>query len=80
MSAANLFPLWLVAAAAAALARPALLTGLSKDAVTAGLAACMLAMGTTLTLEDFVAVGQRPGLVALGACLQVARPRRQPAP
>lgn len=30
----------------------------------------MLAMGTTLTVEDFVAVGKRPGLVALGAALQ----------
>ena len=30
----------------------------------------MLAMGTTLTVADFVAVGKRPGLVALGAALQ----------
>jgi len=37
----------------------------------------MLAMGTTLTLEDFIAVGRRPGLVALGACLQVSRPRHE---
>ena len=69
-AAANFFPLWLVLAAAVALRRPALLAGLTKDTVTAGLAACMLAMGTTLTVEDFVAVSQRPGLVALGAALQ----------
>ena len=48
---ANLFPLWLIIAAAFSLWRPGLFLWFQKDYVTAGLALTMLSMGTSLTLE-----------------------------
>jgi predicted Na+-dependent transporter len=50
-AAANLFPLWLIVAALAAIAWPQLFLWFQKDYVTAGLALTMLTMGTSLTLE-----------------------------
>jgi hypothetical protein len=50
-AAANLFPLWLIIAAFAAILRPQLFLWFQKDYVTAGLAITMLSMGTSLTLE-----------------------------
>lgn len=50
-AAANLFPLWLIIAALAAIIRPQLFLWFQKDYVTAGLAITMLSMGTSLTLE-----------------------------
>ncbi|BDA50328.1 probable sodium/metabolite cotransporter BASS1, chloroplas [Coccomyxa sp. Obi] len=68
--AANLFPLWLVLGATAALVHPPSLTWFKREYTTQGLALTMMAMGTTLTLDDFAQVVQRPWLVALGATLQ----------
>ena len=49
--AANLFPLWLVIGATAAVVRPSTLTWFKREYITKGLALIMLVMGTTLTLK-----------------------------
>ena len=47
----NLFPVWVLGAAALALARPAAFAWFSSAWVTPALAITMLGMGLTLTLE-----------------------------
>lgn len=64
--ATNAFPLWVLAACAAALVEPALFTWFRGDAIVAGLALVMLGMGVTLSLDDFRRVATRPGAVAAG--------------
>ena len=49
--AANLFPLWLMLGAAAAMLHPPSLTWFKREYTTQGLALTMMAMGTTLTLD-----------------------------
>ena len=51
--AANLFPLWLVIGATAAVVRPSSLTWFKREYITKGLALIMMVMGTTLTLEVY---------------------------
>lgn len=64
------FPVWVAVACTAAVMHPPLFLWFKKDFVTAGLALTMLAMGTTLSLEDFQNVFAAPGRVMLGALLQ----------
>lgn len=52
----NLFPLWTVLFAGAALVKPSLFMWLTTEYFTAGLALLMLSMGITLTPKDFVDV------------------------
>lgn len=61
------FPLWALIASAAALWLP--LAGLAP-AITPLLMLIMLGMGLNLSLSDFRAVAQKPGLIALGLALQ----------
>lgn len=67
---AQLFPLWVIAFGAAALAVPELFVWFSGDLITYSLALIMLMMGLTLTPEDFARVTEMPRLVLLGAALQ----------
>lgn len=67
---ANLFPLWVLAAGALALVRPAWFTWFGGAWITGGLAVIMLGMGVTLTFDDFRRVARRPGWVALGFAAQ----------
>jgi BASS family bile acid:Na+ symporter len=67
---ANLFPLWVLAAGAAALVRPAWFTWFQGAWITWGLAVIMLGMGVTLSFDDFRRVAQRPVLVAAGFAAQ----------
>ncbi|KAG2449723.1 hypothetical protein HYH02_005250 [Chlamydomonas schloesseri] len=67
----SLFPLWVVLAAALALARPEAFTWLPTPFITWGLALTMLGMGLTMRLADFADVFRRmPGLLLLGMGLQ----------
>ncbi|KAK9794045.1 hypothetical protein WJX73_003868 [Symbiochloris irregularis] len=67
---ANLFPLWLTLVGALSVVHPPALLWFRSQLVTAGLALTMGTMGTTLSLQDFKAIAQRPQLVGLGAMLQ----------
>eukprot|EP00884_Botryococcus_braunii_P012880 jgi/Botrbrau1/21593/Bobra.43_1s0003.1 len=69
-NAASYFPLWLVLVSGAGLLYPPLLSWFHQDYVPPCLTLTMLAMGTSLTLEDFAAIARRPSLVFLGAVLQ----------
>jgi BASS family bile acid:Na+ symporter len=62
----NLFPIWVLAAGALALAQPSWFTWFSGEFITWGLALIMLGMGITLTLEDFKRVLQMPRAVVIG--------------
>lgn len=64
------FPVWVLAAAVAALVEPRLLTWFSGPLLTWGLAVVMLGMGLTLDVADFVRVAQAPRVVAIGFTLQ----------
>ncbi|KAL3155679.1 hypothetical protein ABBQ32_012705 [Trebouxia sp. C0010 RCD-2024] len=64
------FPVWVAIACVAAVVHPPSFLWFKKDFVTAGLALTMLAMGTTLSLEDFQNVVKAPGRVMLGTVLQ----------
>lgn len=66
----RLFPLWAVLFSGAALVWPAAFTWFSGNAIQGGLAAIMLGMGLTLTIEDFRPVVARPRPLALGVLLQ----------
>lgn len=49
--AANLFPVWLVMGATAAVVHPPSLIWFKREYTTQGLALTMMAMGTTLTID-----------------------------
>jgi len=62
----NLYPVWLVSLATVAFFFPQTMLWFGKEWIFWSLAASMLGMGLTLSLEDFKAVGKMPGAVALG--------------
>lgn len=64
------FPLWVLAAAALALVRPALLTWFSGPLIPVGLAVIMLSMGMTLGFDDFRRIARERRLVLPGVALQ----------
>jgi BASS family bile acid:Na+ symporter len=70
LAAANWFPAWVLGAALLALWQPLLFTWFTGPWIVCGLAVVMLAMGITLSLEDFVAVLRLPRVVALGFIAQ----------
>jgi BASS family bile acid:Na+ symporter len=69
-AATNLFPLWVVAAGAAALVEPAWFTWFSGPWIVWGLAVIMLGMGITLSIDDFRRVVVMPRAVAAGVTAQ----------
>ncbi|MBP9733380.1 MAG: bile acid:sodium symporter family protein [Candidatus Omnitrophica bacterium] len=66
----NLFPVWVLAGAVLALAKPELFTWFSGPMIPWGLAVIMLGMGLTLSPKDFEGVIRDPKRVALGVMLQ----------
>ena len=64
--ATNLFPVWTLLCAGAAMWRPSVFLWLPTSCFTLGLAVLMLSMGITLSLRDFQRVLERPGAVAIG--------------
>lgn len=66
----NLFPVWVVAACAAALFEPRWFTWFAGPWIIWGLAVVMLGMGVTLTVEDFRRVLTIPRAVAVGFAAQ----------
>jgi BASS family bile acid:Na+ symporter len=62
----NLFPVWTLAVAVLGIMKPNVLGGIPTQYFTGLLAALMLSMGITLSLDDFKRVMQRPGVVGLG--------------
>jgi bile acid:Na+ symporter, BASS family len=62
----NLFPVWTLGVALAALKRPALFTWLTTPYFTLSLGVLMLSMGITLSVEDFKRVLRRFNSVAVG--------------
>lgn len=66
----NLYPVWLVTLAVIAFFKPPVMLWFNSDWVFWSLAASMLGMGLTLSLEDFKAIGRMPGSVALGFIAQ----------
>lgn len=61
----NLFPVWTVISAVAALTKPELFTWLTTEYFTAGLALLMVSMGITLTPKDFQDVMKNPASVGI---------------
>ncbi len=66
----NLYPVWLVSLAVIAFFRPQTMLWFDKPWIFWSLAASMLGMGLTLSLDDFRAIGRMPGSVALGFVAQ----------
>jgi BASS family bile acid:Na+ symporter len=66
----NLYPVWLVTLAVIAFFKPPVMLWFNSDWVFWSLAASMLGMGLTLSVDDFKAVGRMPGSVALGLIAQ----------
>lgn len=66
----NLYPVWLVTLAVIAFFKPPVMLWFNSDWVFWSLAASMLGMGLTLSLDDFKAIGRMPGCVALGFIAQ----------
>jgi bile acid:Na+ symporter, BASS family len=62
----NLYPVWLVSLATIAFFFPQTMLWFGKEWIFWSLAASMLGMGLTLSVDDFKAVGKMPGAVALG--------------
>lgn len=62
----NLFPVWVLAAGATALARPHWFDRFSGPWIPWGLGIIMLGMGLTLRFEDFRTILRMPGAVAVG--------------
>lgn len=62
----NMFPIWTLGVAVAALKKPALFTWLTTPYFTASLGILMLSMGITLSVEDFKRVLRRFNAVAIG--------------
>ena len=69
---ANLFPLWIALGVTLALIHPPLFAWFSGPMVVVSLGFTMLAMGLTLTVEDFVGLARQPEKVLLGTTLQVS--------
>lgn len=66
----NLYPVWLVSLATVAFFWPQTMLWFGKNWIFWSLAASMLGMGLTLSLDDFKAIGRMPGSVALGFVAQ----------
>lgn len=62
----NLYPVWLVSLAVVAFFFPQTMLWFGKEWIFWSLAASMLGMGLTLSLDDFKSIGRMPGAVALG--------------
>jgi BASS family bile acid:Na+ symporter len=62
----NLYPVWLVSLATVAFFFPQTMLWFGKEWIFWSLAASMLGMGLTLSLDDFKSIGRMPGAVALG--------------
>lgn len=62
----NLYPVWLVALSVVAFFKPETMLWFDKPWIFWSLAASMLGMGLTLSLEDFKTVGRMPGALAVG--------------
>ncbi len=62
----NLYPVWLVALAVIGFFWPQTMLWFDKPWIFWSLAASMLGMGLTLSLDDFKAIGKMPGSVAVG--------------
>ena len=69
-TATNLFPVWTVAGAVAALFWPEIFTWFKGDLIVLGLAVIMLGMGITLNFDDFKTVAKSPRPVLMGVGLQ----------
>lgn len=66
----NLYPIWLLSLSTVAFLHPPAMLWFGKQWIFWSLAASMLGMGLTLSLEDFRAVARMPGAVTLGFCAQ----------
>lgn len=66
----NLYPVWLVSLAVLAFFKPQTMLWFDKPWIFWSLAASMLGMGLTLSLDDFKTIGRMPGSVALGFAAQ----------
>ena len=66
----NLYPVWLVALAMLAFFQPRTMLWFDKPWIFWSLAASMLGMGLTLSIDDFKAIGRMPGSVVLGFVAQ----------
>ncbi len=66
----NLYPVWLVSLAALAFFMPQTMIWFDKPWIFWSLAASMLGMGLTLSVDDFKAIVRMPGCVALGFAAQ----------
>jgi BASS family bile acid:Na+ symporter len=66
----NLYPVWLVSLAVIAFFWPQTMLWFDKPWIFWSLAASMLGMGLTLSLDDFKSIGRMPGCVALGFASQ----------
>ncbi len=66
----NLYPVWLVTLAVIAFFKPETMLWFDKPWIFWSLAASMLGMGLTLSLDDFKAICRMPGCVALGFSAQ----------
>lgn len=66
----NLYPVWLVTLAVIAFFQPQTMLWFDKPWIFWSLAASMLGMGLTLSLDDFKAIGKMPGSVAVGFIAQ----------
>lgn len=66
----NLYPVWLVTLAVIAFFKPQTMLWFDKPWIFWSLAASMLGMGLTLSVNDFKAIARMPGCVALGFCAQ----------
>lgn len=62
----NLYLVWLVGLSVVAFLRPETMLWFGKEWIFWSLAASMLGMGLTLSLDDFKAIAKVPGAVALG--------------
>jgi BASS family bile acid:Na+ symporter len=66
----NLYPVWLVTLAVIAFFKPQTMLWFDKPWIFWSLAASMLGMGLTLSIDDFKAIWKMPGSVALGFVAQ----------
>jgi len=66
----NLYPVWLVSLATLAFFCPQTMLWFDKPWIFWSLAASMLGMGLTLSIDDFKAIARMPGSVALGFVAQ----------
>ncbi|MDB6003037.1 MAG: Bile acid transporter family protein [Prosthecobacter sp.] len=66
----NLYPVWLVSLATLAFFKPETMLWFDKPWIFWSLAASMLGMGLTLSVDDFRAIVRMPGCVALGFLAQ----------